>query len=60
MTLACRIAADTLTYLDKYVKAGISTNEIDRLANDFMMGKGAKSACLGVSRLSQIHLHLGK
>lgn len=47
MTLACRIAADTLTYLDKYIKAGISTLEIDELANDFMLTKGAKSACLG-------------
>ncbi|MFS4460559.1 type I methionyl aminopeptidase [Bdellovibrio sp. HCB2-146] len=47
MTRACRIAADTLTYLDKYVKAGITTNQIDELANDFMLTKGAKSACLG-------------
>jgi methionyl aminopeptidase len=47
MTRACRIAADTLTYLDKYVKAGTTTNQIDELANDFMQSKGAKSACLG-------------
>lgn len=47
MTLACRIAADTLTYLDKYIKVGISTLEIDELANDYMMSRGAKSACLG-------------
>ncbi len=47
MTRACRIAADTLTYLDKYVKIGITTNEIDQLAFDFMSTKGAKSACLG-------------
>lgn len=47
MKVACRIAADTLTYLDKYVKVGISTLEIDELANDFMMSRGAKSACLG-------------
>lgn len=47
MTLACRIAADTLTYLDKYIKVGITTQEIDDLANDFMLTRGAKSACLG-------------
>lgn len=47
MTLACRIAADSLTYLDKYVKAGISTQEIDELANDYMLTRGAKSACIG-------------
>ncbi|HWU43850.1 MAG TPA: type I methionyl aminopeptidase, partial [Bdellovibrio sp.] len=38
---------DTLTYLDKYVKAGITTQEIDDLANDFMLTRGAKSACIG-------------
>lgn len=47
MTLACRIAADSLTYLDKYIKAGISTQEIDELANDYMLTRGAKSACIG-------------
>ncbi|WP_295904412.1 type I methionyl aminopeptidase [uncultured Bdellovibrio sp.] len=47
MTRACRIAADTLTYLDKYIKVGMTTNEIDQLCNDFMMSKDAKSACLG-------------
>ncbi|MEN0058482.1 MAG: type I methionyl aminopeptidase [Bdellovibrio sp.] len=47
MTKACRVAADTLTYLDKYIKVGMSTLEIDELANDFMQTQGAKSACLG-------------
>lgn len=47
MTIACRIAADTLTYLDKYVKPGVSTLELDELANDYMLTKGAKSACIG-------------
>lgn len=47
MKLSCRIAADTLVYLDKYIKPGITTLEIDNLANDFMMTKGAISACIG-------------
>jgi len=47
MTLACRIAADTLTYLDKYIKVGMTTNEVDILTNDYMLTRGAKSACLG-------------
>lgn len=47
MTKACRIAAETLVYLEKYVKEGITTDEIDELANDFMLTKGAISACLG-------------
>jgi methionyl aminopeptidase len=47
MTLACRIAADTLSYVDKYIKVGMTTNEIDILTNDYMQTRGAKSACLG-------------
>jgi methionyl aminopeptidase len=47
MTIACRIAAETLSYLDKYIKVGISTLEIDELANDYMLSRGAKSACIG-------------
>lgn len=46
MEKACQIAAQTLVYLEKYVKAGISTLEIDELANDFMRSQGAISACL--------------
>ncbi len=46
MTKACRIAAETLVYLEKYIKPGISTNEIDELCNDFMQTQGAVSACL--------------
>ncbi len=47
MTVACRIAADTLTYLDKYIKVGLTTQEIDDLANDYMLSRGAISACIG-------------
>lgn len=46
MKKSCRIAAETLNYLEKYIKVGITTNQIDELANDFMQGKGAVSACL--------------
>ena len=47
MEVACRIAAESLVYLEKYIKPGISTEDIDKLANDFMLTKGAKSACIG-------------
>jgi methionyl aminopeptidase len=47
MTKACQIAAQTLVYLEKYVKAGISTQEIDELANDYMKTQDAVSACIG-------------
>lgn len=46
MTKACRIAAETLNYVAKYIKAGISTNEIDELCNDFMQTQGSVSACI--------------
>lgn len=46
MKKACRIAADTLNYLEKYVKAGVTSNEIDLLANDFIKTQGAISACI--------------
>ena len=46
MTKACQIATQTLVYLEKYVKAGVTTNEIDQLANDFMQSQNAISACL--------------
>lgn len=47
MTRSCQIAAQTLVYLEKYVKVGITTNEIDELSNDFMKTHGATSACIG-------------
>ena len=42
-----RIAAEALQYAGKHVKAGISTNELDQLANDYILSKGATSACIG-------------
>lgn len=49
MTTSCQIAAQTLVYLEKYIKPGITTHEIDLLCNDFMQTKGATSACIGYS-----------
>lgn len=47
MAKAGRIAADSLNYVEKYVKAGITTEEIDKLVHDFMLSKGAVPATLG-------------
>ena len=46
MKMSCKIAAETLVYLEKYIKPGITTLEIDNLANDFMLTRGATSACI--------------
>jgi len=47
MEKACRIAAETLNYVGKYIKAGMTTDEIDLLCNDFIQTQGAISACIG-------------
>ncbi|MDR2852674.1 MAG: type I methionyl aminopeptidase [Burkholderiaceae bacterium] len=36
MRVACRLAAEVLDYLTPHVKAGVTTNELDRLAHDYM------------------------
>lgn len=47
MEKAGRLAAEALVYTGKHVRAGITTNELDALANDFILSRGAKSACVG-------------
>lgn len=47
MEKACRLAAETLAYVEKYIKPGISTNEIDQLVHDFTLNRGATPAPLG-------------
>lgn len=47
MEKACRLAAETLNYIEKYIKVGISTDEIDKLVHDYTLTKGATPAPLG-------------
>lgn len=47
MRKACRLAANTLVYIEKYVKPGVSLNEIDQLVLDYTLTHGAKAAPLG-------------
>lgn len=47
MEKVCKLAARTLTHTGKFVKAGITTDELDQIANDFMLSHGAVSACIG-------------
>jgi len=37
MRVAGRLAADVLDMIDPYVKAGISTNELDNLCHDYIV-----------------------
>jgi methionyl aminopeptidase len=44
---ACRIVADTLSLIEKYIKPGIKTIEIDKIAEDYILSCGAKPAFKG-------------
>jgi len=47
MEKAGRLAGDLLKYMGQFVKAGTSTNELDRIAHDWTMSKQALPAPLG-------------
>ena len=37
MRVACRLASEVLDYIAPFIKAGISTGELDRMINDYMV-----------------------
>jgi methionyl aminopeptidase len=47
MERAGRLAAEALAHTGRHVKVGITTDELDQIANDFILSRGAKSACVG-------------
>jgi methionyl aminopeptidase len=47
MTIAGNIVYKTLKYLESHVKEGITTNELDKLAEDFIASKDAKPSFKG-------------
>jgi len=42
MRAAGKIVADTLAYVEPFIKPGITTKELDKLAEDFILSRGAK------------------
>lgn len=44
---ACRIVADTLSLVEKAVKSGITTQELDAIAEDYIRSKNARPAFKG-------------
>lgn len=46
MEKVCQLAARTLEYVGKFVKAGITTNELDKIAHDFTLSHDARPAPL--------------
>jgi methionyl aminopeptidase len=47
---SCKIVAETLQLLKRYVKPGITTLELDRIADDYIQSQGGKSAFKGYSQ----------
>ena len=47
MRKACRHAAETLNYVEKYIRIGMTTDEIDKLVHDYTLSSGAIPATLG-------------
>lgn len=47
MRKVCQMAARVLNHTGKFVKEGISTNELDLIADDFTKSIGGTSACIG-------------
>lgn len=47
MEKVCKLAAQTLYHTGKYVRAGVTTNELDKIAHDFTLTNGARPAPLG-------------
>ena len=46
MKVAGKIVYDTHQYLKPYIKEGITTDELDRLAHDYIISRGASPSCL--------------
>ncbi len=47
MRNVCKMAAKVLNYTGKFIKPGISTLELDKIADDYTLSIGGVSACIG-------------
>jgi methionyl aminopeptidase len=47
MKKVCRMAAETLIYVERFVKPGVSLNELDKIVYDFTLSQNAVPATLG-------------
>lgn len=47
METAGKIAAETLIYAEKYIRIGMTTEELDKLVHDYILTRGAVPAPLG-------------
>ncbi len=49
MKVSGRIVFETLKEVEKHIKAGITTKELDQIAKDYILSQGAKPSFLGYS-----------
>lgn len=49
MKVSGRIVYDTLCEVEKHIKAGITTKELDQIAKEYILSQGAKPSFLGYS-----------
>ncbi|MGJ7583431.1 M24 family metallopeptidase, partial [Variovorax sp. RHLX14] len=54
MRVACRLASEVLDYLTPLIKPGITTNDVDRLAAEYMVKQGTTSATVGYMGASSV------
>ena len=47
ISVACKVVVGALKELEKEIKAGITTEELDRIAEEYILSKGAKPAFKG-------------
>ncbi len=48
--ISCRIVAETLQLMKRYVKPGVTTAELDKIAEDYILSNNAKPAFKGYSQ----------
>ena len=46
MRKACKITGDTLKLIEKHIRPGVSTEQLDKIAHDYIISRGATPSCL--------------
>ncbi len=46
MRVACKITGDTLKLIEKHIRPGVSTEQLDKIARDYIVSRGATPSCL--------------
>ncbi len=60
MRVASKIAAQALQEAGKAVAPGVTTDELDRIAHEYMIDHGAYPSTLGYKSFPQVVLHVAE